>query len=216
MANTKLILTHEVSGLGSAGDIVEVKGGYARNYLVPQGLATAWTRGGQKQVDQIAKARKARAAASLEEAQAHKARLEAQAVRLSVRTGQAGRLFGSVSTADVAAAVERRSPWGPAPFRVPSRGDPASPRRRRPDRDTPAGRGRPASSATYPQAPLCTVELPDQHAITVCSQGLRRLVLHRRSTCVRPDRPRVVHKAVHTPSRRFCGSAARRCVRARC
>ena len=107
MANTKLILTHEVSGLGSAGDIVEVKGGYARNYLVPQGLATAWTRGGQKQVDQIAKARKARAAASLEEAQAQKARLEAQAVRISVRTGQAGRLFGSVSTADVAAAVEQ-------------------------------------------------------------------------------------------------------------
>ena len=106
MANTKLILTHEVSGLGSAGDIVEVKGGYARNYLVPQGLATAWTRGGQKQVDQIAKARKARAAASLEEAQAQKARLEAQAVRIQVRTGQAGRLFGSVSTADVAAAVE--------------------------------------------------------------------------------------------------------------
>jgi large subunit ribosomal protein L9 len=106
MSNTKLILTHEVSGLGSAGDIIEVKGGYARNYLVPQGLATAWTRGGQKQVDQIAKARKARAAASLEEAQAQKARLEAQAVRIAVRTGQAGRLFGSVSTADVAAAVE--------------------------------------------------------------------------------------------------------------
>lgn len=106
MSNTKLILTHEVSGLGSAGDIIEVKGGYARNYLVPQGLATAWTRGGQKQVDQIAKARKARAAASLEEAQAQKARLEAQPVRISVRTGQAGRLFGSVSTADVAAAVE--------------------------------------------------------------------------------------------------------------
>lgn len=105
MATTKLILTHEVSGLGSAGDIIEVKGGYARNYLVPQGLATGWTRGGQKQVDAIAKARKARAAASLEEAQAIKARLETQPVRIAVRTGQAGRLFGSVSTADVADAV---------------------------------------------------------------------------------------------------------------
>jgi len=105
MATTKLILTHEVSGLGSAGDVVEVKGGYARNYLVPQGLATAWTRGGQKQVDQIAKARRARAAASLEEAQATKARLEAQPIRIAVRTGQSGRLFGSVSTADVADAV---------------------------------------------------------------------------------------------------------------
>ncbi|MDP9026397.1 MAG: 50S ribosomal protein L9 [Actinomycetota bacterium] len=105
MATTKLILTHEVSGLGSAGDIVEVKGGYARNYLVPQGFATAWTRGGQKQVDAIAQARRTRAAASLEEAQATKARLEESPVRISVRTGQAGRLFGSVSTADVADAV---------------------------------------------------------------------------------------------------------------
>ena len=105
MATTKLILTHEVSGLGSAGDIVEVKGGYARNYLVPQGFATAWTRGGQKQVDAISKARKARAAASLEDAQATKVKLESAPVRVSVRTGQAGRLFGSVSTADVADAV---------------------------------------------------------------------------------------------------------------
>ncbi len=49
----KVILTHEVSGLGEAGDVVEVKNGYARNYLVPQGFATPWTRGGQKQVEQI-------------------------------------------------------------------------------------------------------------------------------------------------------------------
>ena len=105
MATTKLILTHEVTGLGSAGDVVEVKGGYARNFLVPQGLATAWTRGGQKQVDALAKARKAREAASVEEAQAAKARLEAQPVRIEVKTGQAGRLFGSVGAADVATAV---------------------------------------------------------------------------------------------------------------
>ena len=70
MSSTKLILTSEVSGLGSAGDVVEVKGGYARNYLVPQGLATPWTRGGQKQVDALARARRVREAASLEEAQA--------------------------------------------------------------------------------------------------------------------------------------------------
>jgi large subunit ribosomal protein L9 len=103
---SKLILTHEVTGLGSAGDIVEVKGGYARNYLIPSGFAVAWSRGGQKQVDTIRAARKAREAASLEEAQALKARLEAQPVRLAVRTGQAGRLFGSVSPSDVADAVE--------------------------------------------------------------------------------------------------------------
>jgi len=84
---SKLILTHEVTGLGSAGDVVDVKGGYARNYLIPSGFAVAWSRGAQKQVDTIRAARKAREAASLEEAQALKARLEAQPVRLAVRTG---------------------------------------------------------------------------------------------------------------------------------
>ena len=47
---SKLILTNEVAGLGSAGDVVEVKDGYARNYLIPQGFAVAWSRGGEKQV----------------------------------------------------------------------------------------------------------------------------------------------------------------------
>jgi large subunit ribosomal protein L9 len=101
----KVILTHEVTGLGEAGDIVEVKNGYARNYLVPQGFATPWTRGGQKQVDQIKSARQARALHSLEDAQALKAKLEQTKVRLTVKAGQGGRLFGSVKTADVAAAV---------------------------------------------------------------------------------------------------------------
>ena len=50
----KVILTHEVSGLGTAGDVVDVKDGYARNFLFRRGIATAWTKGGQKQVDSIA------------------------------------------------------------------------------------------------------------------------------------------------------------------
>jgi len=102
---SKLILTNEVSGLGSAGDVVEVKDGYARNYLIPQGFAVAWTRGGQKQVDQIKAARTARELATLEEAQSAKERLEAAPVRLAARAGREGRLFGSVTTADVADAV---------------------------------------------------------------------------------------------------------------
>ena len=101
----KIILTHEVSGLGTAGDVVEVKNGYARNYLVPQGLATPWTRGGQKQVDQIKAARAARELHSLEDAQALKAKLESEKVKLAVKAGLGGRLFGSVKTTDVAAAV---------------------------------------------------------------------------------------------------------------
>jgi large subunit ribosomal protein L9 len=102
---SKLILTSEVSGLGSAGDVVEVKNGYARNYLVPQGFAVPWTRGGEKQVESIKAARAARELATLEEAQALKARLEESPIRVPVKAGREGRLFGSVTTADVAAAV---------------------------------------------------------------------------------------------------------------
>ncbi|WP_395244946.1 50S ribosomal protein L9 [Agromyces sp. MMS24-K17] len=101
----KIILTHEVSGLGTAGDVVEVKDGYARNYLVPQGFATPWTRGGQKQVDQIKAARAARELHSLEDAQALKAKLESGKVKLTVKAGLGGRLFGSVKAADIATAV---------------------------------------------------------------------------------------------------------------
>ena len=104
---SKLILTQEVTGLGAPGDVVEVKNGYARNYLIPQGYAVAWTRGGEKQVDQIKAARSAREHATIEEAQDLKARLEANPVKLAVKAGAEGRLFGSVKTADVAAAVEK-------------------------------------------------------------------------------------------------------------
>ena len=102
---SKLILTNEVSGLGSAGDVVEVKNGYARNSLIPQGFAVAWSKGGEKQVEQIKSARAARELATLEEAQALKAKLEGATVKLSVKSGSEGRLFGSVKTADVVAAV---------------------------------------------------------------------------------------------------------------
>ncbi|MBO3665152.1 50S ribosomal protein L9 [Microbacterium stercoris] len=101
----KLILIHEVEGLGSAGDIVEVKDGYARNYLVPQGFATAWTRGGEKQVASIRAAREARAIATHDDAVALKNTLEASKVKLAVKAGAEGRLFGSVKTGDIADAV---------------------------------------------------------------------------------------------------------------
>lgn len=101
----KIILTNEVQGLGSAGDVVEVKNGYARNYLVPQGYAVHWTRGGEAQVSQIRKARESRALASVEEAQALKAKLQEGKIRLYAKTGTEGRLFGSVKPAAVAAAV---------------------------------------------------------------------------------------------------------------
>ncbi|MHB1235363.1 MAG: 50S ribosomal protein L9 [Microbacteriaceae bacterium] len=102
---SKLILTHEVTGLGAPGDVVEVKNGFARNYLIPQGFAVAWSRGGEKQIESIKAARIAREHATIEEAKDLKARLEATTVSLTVKAGAAGRLFGSVKTSDIADAV---------------------------------------------------------------------------------------------------------------
>jgi large subunit ribosomal protein L9 len=101
----KLILTQEVSGLGAAGDVVEVKDGYGRNYLMPRGFAIRWTRGGEKQLDTIRRARSVREIADLDTAQDVKTRLESTPVRLDVRAGDTGRLFGAVTPADIADAV---------------------------------------------------------------------------------------------------------------
>ncbi|SDI52577.1 LSU ribosomal protein L9P [Arthrobacter subterraneus] len=102
----KLILTQEVTGLGTAGDVVEVKNGYARNYLLPRGFALTWTKGGEKQVESIKAARAAREHASLEDAQRQAAALQAKPVKLTVKAGDSGRLFGTVKADDVAKAVE--------------------------------------------------------------------------------------------------------------
>lgn len=102
---SKLILTHEVTGLGQPGDVIDVKNGYARNYLLPQGFAVAWTRGGEKQIEQIKAARTAREHATIEEAQDLKAKLQATKVKLAVKAGAEGRLFGSVKPSDIADAV---------------------------------------------------------------------------------------------------------------
>lgn len=103
---TKLILTHEVTGLGTAGDVVDVKDGYARNFLLPRGLATPWTKGGQRQLDQMRAARGKRAIASLEEAQALKVTLESKPLVIAERAGQNGRLFGAVSSKEVVEGVK--------------------------------------------------------------------------------------------------------------
>lgn len=101
----KLILTQEVTGLGGAGDVVEVKDGYGRNYLVPQGLATAWTRGGEKQVTQIKRARSKREVRNHDHALEIKETLESAPIVISARAGSEGRLFGSVTVGDIAEAI---------------------------------------------------------------------------------------------------------------
>ncbi len=101
----KLILTQEVDGLGSAGDVVEVKDGYGRNYLIPRGLGIRWTRGGEKQIESIKAARASREVRDLDHAKEIKSKLEGSTVTLQVRAGDGGRLFGAVTVNDIAGAI---------------------------------------------------------------------------------------------------------------
>ena len=107
----KIILTREVTGLGVAGDIVDVADGYGRNYLVPRGSAILWSKGAERQITQIKRARDSREIRGLDHAKEIKAQLEGLSVTLQARAGDGGKLFGSVSQADVANAV--RAAGGP-------------------------------------------------------------------------------------------------------
>jgi large subunit ribosomal protein L9 len=101
----KLILTQDVANLGAPGDVVEVKDGYGRNFLVPQGLAIVATKGAEKQVATIRRAREVREVRDLGSAKAIAGQLAELDVRLSARSGEGGRLFGSITTTDVVDAV---------------------------------------------------------------------------------------------------------------
>ena len=101
----KLILTQEVDGLGAPGDVVEVKDGYGRNYLLPRGEAIRWTKGAQRTAESIKAARASRAVRDEAHAAEIKAKLEAGPVPVKVKAGDTGRLFGSVTSADIAAAL---------------------------------------------------------------------------------------------------------------
>ena len=103
----KLILTTDVPGLGAPGDIVEVRDGYGRNFLLPQGKAIPSTKGAEKQVATIKRARDARDVRDLGQAQEIKRDLEKMSVTLPARAGAGGRLFGSITAADVVAAVQK-------------------------------------------------------------------------------------------------------------
>ena len=102
----KLILTREVAGLGSAGDVVTVKDGFARNFLLPRGNAIAWSLGGEKQIQSIRRARSAREIRDIDHAKEIKAKLESTTITTNVKVGAKGVLFGSVTDKDVAAAIK--------------------------------------------------------------------------------------------------------------
>ena len=85
--------------------MVEVKDGYGRNYLVPRDVAIRWTRGGEKTVESIKKARASRAVRDHDHAEEIKGKLEAAPVDVKVQAGTAGRLFGAVTTSEIADAL---------------------------------------------------------------------------------------------------------------
>jgi len=105
----KLILTHEVAGLGVAGDVVDVKDGYGRNYLVPRGLATAWSAGAEKQIEGLRRARRAKEISSVEDAHAARDALQSAPVIVKAKAGESGRLFGAVTPTIIADAIGKRA-----------------------------------------------------------------------------------------------------------
>jgi large subunit ribosomal protein L9 len=109
----KLILTTDVPGLGAPGDIIEVRDGYGRNFLLPQNKAIVATKGAEKQVATIKRAQVAREIRGTEHANEVKQALEKLTVSIKARTtGDGSKLFGSITSVDVAAAI--KSAGGPA------------------------------------------------------------------------------------------------------
>ena len=102
----KLILTREVAGLGNAGDVVTVKDGYGRNFLLPRGNAIVWTKGGEGQIEGIKRARTAREIRDLDHAKEIKAKLETANIVVKVKIGSTGSMFGSVTDKDIVAAIK--------------------------------------------------------------------------------------------------------------
>ena len=104
----KLILTAAVDNLGAPGEVVEVKNGYGRNYLLPRGLAIVATRGAEKQIEGIKRAQEARAIRDLDHAREVRTQLEQlEKVVVEVKTSDKGKLFGSVTADDIVAAVKK-------------------------------------------------------------------------------------------------------------
>ncbi|GAA6123652.1 50S ribosomal protein L9 [Bifidobacterium psychraerophilum] len=103
---TKVILTTSVADLGHSGDVIEVKSGFARNYLIPQGLAFAWSKGAAGQIETMQRARRAQALATREDAVAAKNAIEGTVVEIPAKVSESGKLFGSISNEVIAAALK--------------------------------------------------------------------------------------------------------------
>lgn len=118
MADTKVILTATVANLGHSGDVVEVKAGYARNYLIPQGLAFAWSKGAAAQIESMKRARLAKAVATREEAVAAKQLIEGTTVEIAAKVSESGKLFGGISAEKISIALSSKAAVNPKNIEV--------------------------------------------------------------------------------------------------
>lgn len=105
----KIVLQKKVESLGVPGDLVEVADGYARNYLLPRGLAVKASKGALKHVESLTRAHDARDAKERQSAEAVAGKLVGSAIRVIARAGEEGRLFGSVTTSEIAASIEQQT-----------------------------------------------------------------------------------------------------------
>ena len=113
MAETKVILTKSVNHLGHPGDVVSVKAGYARNYLIPQGLGFAWSKNAAAQIEAMKRARLAKAVATREEAVAAKELIEGSVVEIAAKVSESGKLFGGISADKIAIALSSKAAVNP-------------------------------------------------------------------------------------------------------
>ncbi|AKV55617.1 50S ribosomal protein L9 [Bifidobacterium actinocoloniiforme DSM 22766] len=119
MAKTsKVILTSTVGDLGNSGDVVDVKPGYARNFLIPKGLAFAWTKGAATQIESMRRARQAKLLATREDAVAAKSAIEGTVVEMHAKVSESGKLFGSISADAIAKALADKAPVEPRSISV--------------------------------------------------------------------------------------------------
>ncbi|HVF30707.1 MAG TPA: 50S ribosomal protein L9 [Pyrinomonadaceae bacterium] len=108
MANTTILLREDVEALGGRGEIVKVKAGYARNYLLPQGLATLATKGNVKQIEQERSALLKRAAEEKATAELQKDQMGVIELAFERKAGEGGTLFGSITSMDIAEALQAK------------------------------------------------------------------------------------------------------------
>lgn len=118
MAEAKVILTKSVNHLGHPGDVVTVKAGYARNYLIPQGLGFAWSKNAAAQIEAMKRARLAKAVATREDAVAAKAAIEGTTVEIAAKVSESGKLFGGISNEAIAVALSDKAAVNPKAIEV--------------------------------------------------------------------------------------------------